>query len=233
MLGRMDEGLRLLEDGVSLTEALGVRAYLALWTTHLAEGLLADDQVERARAVAQRALDLARTHKERGHQAWALFLLGEIAARGNGAPSDTAREFNTQALALADELKMRPLAARVHLSLGRLYAKAGDRDRAQEYLGKALGMLREMDVRFWAARAADELMALGHVFVVARDHVQLYDYLRQEFAGEPVTVIVDRRRTDGQPPGAGAAHNGERRRHADIERALNTRGFVVIPDSQP
>jgi class 3 adenylate cyclase/tetratricopeptide (TPR) repeat protein len=234
MLGRMDEGLRLLEDGVSLTEALGVRAYLALWTTHLGEGLLADDQVERARTVAQRALDLARTHKERGHQAWALFLLGEIAAYGSEAPSDTAREVFNRALALADELKMRPLAARVELSLGRLHAKAGDRDKAQDHLGRALGLLREMDVRFWAARAAEELMALGHVFVVARDNMELYDYLKQEFAGEPVTVIVDRRRTNGQQPGAaGATRDRERRRHADMEGALNTRGFVVIPELEP
>jgi hypothetical protein len=190
--------------------------------------------VERARTVAQRALDLARTHKERGHQAWALFLLGEIASHGSEPASDAAREFYTQALALAEELKMRPLSARVELSLGRLHAKASDRDKAQDHLGKALGLLREMDVRFWAARAAEELMALGHVFIVARDKVQLYDYLKQEFAGEPVTVIVDRRRTNGQQPGAaGTTRDGERRRHADTEEALNTRGFVVIPELEP
>src|SRR5262249_31994713 len=35
LLGRGEEGLRLLGDGVTLTEELGVRAYLALWTAHL------------------------------------------------------------------------------------------------------------------------------------------------------------------------------------------------------
>ena len=76
-------------------------------------------------------------------------------------------------------------------------------------------------------------MALGHVFVVARDNVQLYDYLKQEFAGEPVTVVVDRRRANGRQAGdAGATCDSERRRHADMEGALRTRGFVVIPDSQ-
>src|SRR5574338_1485241 len=44
LLGRVDEGLRLLEDGVSLTEELGVRAYLALWTANLGEGLAAARQ---------------------------------------------------------------------------------------------------------------------------------------------------------------------------------------------
>src|SRR5262245_11616768 len=94
LLGRRDEGLRLLEDGVALTEGLGVRAYLSLWTTHLGEGVLAASQLERARAVAQRALDLAQAHKERGHQAWALRLLGDVAAAG-GATNETDKALDS------------------------------------------------------------------------------------------------------------------------------------------
>jgi len=224
LLGRMDEGLRLLEDGVSLTEGLGVRAYLGLWTAHLAEGLLAADQSERARAGAQRAYDLARTHKERGHQAWALRLLGEITARGDSADLDKAMQYHTQSLALADELKMRPLIARNHLDLGRLWVRAGDRNQAEEHLVTAAELLREMDMRFWLKRAAEELMALGHLFIVARHNVALYEYLKQEFAGEPVTVILDRRTAEGsQSP------NGERRSHPDVDETLRSRGFVVVP----
>ena len=48
-------------------------------------------------------------------------------------------------------------------------------------------------MRFWLERAAEELMALGHLIIVARHNVQLYEYLKQEFSGEPVTVILDRR----------------------------------------
>jgi hypothetical protein len=44
----------LLEDGVHLTEELGVKAYLASWTVNLADGLLAAGQAERARQTAQR-----------------------------------------------------------------------------------------------------------------------------------------------------------------------------------
>src|SRR5258706_12571162 len=81
LLVRREEGMRLLEDGVSLTEELGVRAYLALWTTNLGEGLAAAGQLERAQSVAQRALDLALRHKERGHQPGARRLMGELASR--------------------------------------------------------------------------------------------------------------------------------------------------------
>src|SRR5262249_8295071 len=99
-LGRMDEGLKLLEDGVSLTEALGVRAYPALWPTPLGEGLPAAGRLDRARTVVQRSLDLARTHKERGHQAWALRLRGDILARGERAETDEAVSVYGEALAL-------------------------------------------------------------------------------------------------------------------------------------
>jgi len=42
-----------------------------------------------------------------------------------------------QALALAEELGMRPLVARCHLDLGRLYRHAGDRSKAREHLSVA------------------------------------------------------------------------------------------------
>src|SRR4029450_13179164 len=45
-LGRTDEGLPLLEEGVRLSEELGIRAYLALWTTQWAEGLLIAGETE-------------------------------------------------------------------------------------------------------------------------------------------------------------------------------------------
>jgi class 3 adenylate cyclase/tetratricopeptide (TPR) repeat protein len=231
LLGRLDEGLRLLEDGVALTEALGVRAYLALWTTHLGEGLLAADQIERARTVSQRALELAHTHKERGHQAWALCLQGDIAARGSRADTNQAEASYARTLAMAEELKMRPLVARTHLCLGQLHARAGDSEKSQEHLGTAMGLLREMDMRFWSARAAEELMGLGKLFIVARHEAELFEYLTQEFAGEPVTVLLDRRRAQAAPRGDGAA-GGDRRRRRDIEDALRARGFVVVPESQ-
>ncbi|HYB44876.1 MAG TPA: tetratricopeptide repeat protein, partial [Candidatus Methylomirabilis sp.] len=235
LLGRMDEGLRLLEDGVGLTEALGLRAYLALWTTHLGEGLLAAGQPERARATTQRALELAQLHKERGHQAWALRLRADIAARAGAAATEEAVDAYHQALSLGEELGMRPLVARSHLGLGQLHARAGRSGEAEEHLSEALRVFLLMDVRFWAARAAEGLMGLGHLFIVARHNVQLFEYLKKEFAGEPVTVILDRRQSERRQrddgPGAEERRRGERRRHEEIQKVLRARGFVIAPDS--
>ena len=214
LLGRADEGLRLLGDGVLLTEELGVKAYLALWTANLGEGLLVAGQVERARTVAQRALDLAVAHKERGHQAWALRLLGDIAARGvpgEAGAADKAAAYYAQSLALAEELGMRPLVARNHLGLGRLYRQAGDRERAEKHLATSSTMLSQLDMRFWLKRAAEELMALGHLVIVARDNVHLYESLKEEFSGEPVTIILDRRQ--GERRQTDLPHTEEHRDH--------------------
>ncbi len=233
LLGRVEEGLPLLEDGVSLCEELGVRAYLALWTAHLGEGLAAAGQLDRARTVAQRALDLSLSHKERGHQAWVLRLLGEVAALAEPPAVGEAGVYFGKALALAEELEMRPLQARVHLGLGRLLRLTGDRDRAEDHLATALGLLHEMDMRFWLSRATEELLHLGHLFVVAHHARQLYDYLKGEYASEPVTVILDRRhgqRREGDQTPASERRHAERRRQVRVDDAIRTRGFAVVPE---
>ena len=131
---------------------------------------------------------------------------------------------------------MRPLVARNHLGLGRVYRQAGDRTRAEEHLATASTLLSQLDMRFWFKRAAEELMALGHLFVVARHNMQLYEYLKQEFSGEPVTVILDRRqgeRRDGGQPSGEDRPAPERRARPDVDAALEARGFVVIAQPSP
>ena len=83
----------------------------------------------RRRTPSPSALALARAHQERGHQAYALRLLGDIPARREPPEAEQAEAHYQQALALAEELGMRPLQAHCHLGLGTLYAKIGQRSR--------------------------------------------------------------------------------------------------------
>ena len=93
----------------------------------LGEAYLLADQVEDARACADRAVMLARERGERGHEAWALRLLGEIASHDDRPDVATAEAHYGAAMALASELGMRPLLAHCHLGLGALYRKMGRR----------------------------------------------------------------------------------------------------------
>jgi hypothetical protein len=65
-----------------------------------------------------------------------------------------------EALALADELGMRPRVAHCHLGLGKLYRRTGDGAKAQEHLTTARAMYREMDMGFYLAQA-DRVSAGG------------------------------------------------------------------------
>jgi hypothetical protein len=113
-------------------------------------------RMEDAIRFAERAVECSRDQKERGHEAHALRLLGDLAARGE--PPDVARSEDCYrwALALAHELGMRPLLGRCHLALGGLHRRAGRRPSAEEHLALALGLFREMDMRVWLEQAEGE-----------------------------------------------------------------------------
>ena len=230
--GRLAEAMPLLEDGVHLSEVLGVNAYLALWTLHWAEGLMAAGEGERAREMARHALDLAVAHKERGHQAWAWRLLGDLASRGGEPALIEAERCYRQSLGIAEELRMQPVVAHAKLGLGRVMRLAGDRAQAEESVVTAFMLFRGMDVPYWVRKCGEEMMQLGEIFVVARYNPQLYDYLQREFSHEErIRIIMDRRvgerrqRADAPP---GERRQSDRRQHQDVDANLRARGLVIL-----
>jgi tetratricopeptide (TPR) repeat protein len=124
--------------------------------TYLLAGREAD-----ARAAAQRALGLARQHKERGHEAYTLRLLGEIAAHKDSPDVGEVEDHYGQALALAESLGMRPLIAHCYVGLGKLYGRIGRRQQAEAHLTTATAMMREMEMGVWLETAEAELKELG------------------------------------------------------------------------
>ncbi len=65
-----------------------------------------------------------------------------------------------EALVLAEELGMRPLQARCHLGLGKLYRHTGRAAEARAELERAVTMLREMGMAHWLPEAEAELAAV-------------------------------------------------------------------------
>jgi hypothetical protein len=106
-------------------------------------------------------VDACGAYRERGHHAWALRLLGEVAGAGSAAERAVAERHYRGALAVANELGMRPLVAHCHLGLGKLYRDSGQRDQAREHVTTATTMYREMDMRFWLEQAEGQITGLG------------------------------------------------------------------------
>jgi tetratricopeptide (TPR) repeat protein len=157
MAGRVAEALQLLEQSVEQAASMGWQADASPRAVRLSEAYLAVARVQDASALAATALDLAVEHKGRGDQAWALHLLGEIASRRDPPDLDQADGQYRQALALAEELGMRPLVAHCHLGLGKHSRRTGKGEQAREHLTIATRMYREMDMRFWLTPAEAEM----------------------------------------------------------------------------
>ena len=109
--------------------------------------------MEEAHRLAQRVLADVRNLKAQGMEAWALWLLGEIAMHRDPLDVASAEAHYQQALALAEELGMRPLVTHCHLGLGTLYVKTGQREQARAELSTATKMYRAMEMTFWLPQA--------------------------------------------------------------------------------
>jgi tetratricopeptide (TPR) repeat protein len=156
--GRRSEGIELLEQATSAGEAIGFKMFLIPTIIRLGEAQLLAGSPEKSFELAGRALTLARADGQRGHEAWALRLLGEIEAQ---ASHNAGEGHYREALALATERGLRPLIAHCHLGLGKLARRAGQPSKAREEFAAATTMWREMDVRFWFEQAEAELRQLG------------------------------------------------------------------------
>ena len=160
LAGRIDEGVALVRAAAEEVESRRLLMQEAAVLALLGEACVFADRVDEASAAAQRALTLATERGQRGDAAAALHVLGEAAAR-NSLGIDKAEHHYLAAIALAGELEMRPLLARDHLGIGRLYLRAGDRDRAEDHLLSATRLFRSMDMPLWLRQAASSLSELG------------------------------------------------------------------------
>ena len=219
LAGRIDEGLALVRSAAEEVESKRLLMQQAAVLALLGEACLSADKIDEASSVAQRALTLAKDREQRGDTAAALRVLGDAAAR-DPIDFDAAEHHYRAAIALAGELEMRPLLARSHLGMGRLYLRAGSRDGAEDHLLTATRMFVAMDMSLWLRQATIALAELGRVLIVASGDRGLYEYLSRTLAtGGPIRVMMD-------SPGGSRIDDEERRRH--FEGMLQSHGLSLL-----
>jgi tetratricopeptide (TPR) repeat protein len=151
--GRLADAMPLFEQAIEEAKSTQFMFGQALRVVWLSEAHLVAHHIDYATQLAEQALSLSREHRERGHEAWALRLLGEVASHRDPPDVDAAEVYYRDARTLADELGMRPLVAHSHLGLGKLYRQTGDRVKGSEHLNSATRMYREMDMGLWLEKA--------------------------------------------------------------------------------
>jgi tetratricopeptide (TPR) repeat protein len=149
LAGRLDEALPILEAAVTQAAARSIVVGQGMRMANWGEGCLLAGRLDEAMTHAEEALGLVRKHGERGHEGWALWLLGEVHASRTPLAREEAEAAFRGALAIAEQLAMRPLAARCHLGLHEVARHTGNEAAAQTHLGRSLELFRELDMRFW------------------------------------------------------------------------------------
>jgi tetratricopeptide (TPR) repeat protein len=150
---RITDAVPLLTEAMAQAMAMARVDFQTLSSLPLGEAQLLASRLEEAYTLAEHTLALANERQERGDQAYALRLLGDIAVRRDPPERELAEGYYQQALALANELGMRPLQAHCHRSLGTLYGQVGRGQQARAALSTAIELYRAMEMTFWLPQA--------------------------------------------------------------------------------
>jgi class 3 adenylate cyclase/tetratricopeptide (TPR) repeat protein len=149
LVGRVAAAVPLLTQVGEQVTAIQRVDFQEFCRLFLGQAQMLAGRLEEAQVLAERALTHAHAHQERGNQAYALCLLGDIATRRDPPEVEQGDASYRQALALAEELGMRPLQAHCHRGLGTLYAATGQREQARAELATATAMYQLMEMTFW------------------------------------------------------------------------------------
>jgi DNA-binding SARP family transcriptional activator len=149
--GRLLRASALLDEALATVRSTRLLYGHSLTLIHLAMVHLLADRVKQAEAAVGEALVLTRERGQRGDEGWALLVRAEVAARLTG-PAAGAADLRA-ALAVAETLAMRPLAARCRLQLGSAAARAGDAATAHAELTAAAEAFAAMGMTSWREAA--------------------------------------------------------------------------------
>jgi len=154
--GRGEEALALLGGAIEEAAAHGLLSQHSLRYAYLSEAQLAAGREEEAEASATRAVALAVEHGESGFRVDALRALARVAGLRSSPDLEAATTHLGDALALAEDLRMRPAIAHCHDDLAQVSRRAGRREAAARHLEAARELYRELDLPYWRERLSGD-----------------------------------------------------------------------------
>ncbi|TCK35378.1 tetratricopeptide repeat protein [Paraburkholderia sp. BL8N3] len=149
LLGRTDEALVLLEEAVRQAAASDFMFGRSLVLSNFGRVCHLAGRQDEALTHAHDAIDVAQASGERGNEAWAWILLGDLVSDDSAtAPRiEEGRNHYRTALMIARELGMRPLLAQCLYGLSRLQKMVGNEALAEQHATDATSLCREMGIK--------------------------------------------------------------------------------------
>ena len=126
-------------------------------------------QIGEAAKLADRGLRLAREGKERGYEAWALRLLGEIASRRDPPDIEQATAHYRQAIGLAEVRGMPQRNLAVELLQKLLKGELSIRRRKNVVQARSFADMLEQTIRRYQSRALEAAQVIEELIQLAKD----------------------------------------------------------------
>jgi DNA-binding SARP family transcriptional activator len=159
--GRIEEAMAMTAEGMARIETMQYLRARPKYLEMQSMVMLAAGRADDAQRAAIAALASAREQEERGHEAWVLRLLGELASHRTPPDLEPAVTYYREADTVARELGMRPLEARCHLALAELHANARNSGAARAELAAADTRFAAMGMTNWRGRVNALEVRLG------------------------------------------------------------------------
>jgi tetratricopeptide (TPR) repeat protein len=140
--GRVDDALVLLRRAVDAAAARKQATSYSQALLLLGEAALVGGRLDEAVEATRAALEHFRQRDERGHEAWALRVLADLAAARAPADLAEAEQAYRAAIALASRLGMHPLRARAELGLARVLRRQDSAEEAATLVAQACDTFR-------------------------------------------------------------------------------------------
>jgi class 3 adenylate cyclase/tetratricopeptide (TPR) repeat protein len=145
--GRAEEGLDFARQAVADAEQTRLTVDKAIVLIRLGQASLLAGRAEDALAQGKQALEVAVAQEEKGHEAWARFLIGRASLAANPPDIEQAATHIEHALRVATACEARPLVAFCQAVLGAIRRRGGDAAKAQELTAAADATYAELGMQ--------------------------------------------------------------------------------------
>src|SRR5262249_12644687 len=135
--------IQVINDGITAWRSTGSTFLVPCWLSYLAGAHAELGELDEAGRRIDEALGAIETTKERGFEAGANRLAGEIALKSPEGDTAKAEAYFERALTVARQQQAKSWELRAAMSMARLWRDQGKRDEARELLALIYGWFTE------------------------------------------------------------------------------------------
>jgi class 3 adenylate cyclase/ABC-type dipeptide/oligopeptide/nickel transport system ATPase component len=160
MIGEHDTAIKLLEKGIKMQTDMKLPFMISLMQVYFSMVHFDLGNLDEANTLAEQAVKLAQTNREKMAQGFAWLQLGRTIGRMEGSQLQKAEECILNGIKILKELKIKPNLSIGFLFLGELYAHAGRKENSLKLLKQAEGLFQAMGINYWLGRTKNILESL-------------------------------------------------------------------------